>query len=164
MDLLNTNSMTSSYRRIQGLMLISVLTVATLSAQAQGDELSSQAPTISRVCLWNADNTTWKTLGLKRSQIARMQELRLEYPAVVDGQWVGNEEDVAPAPVQNERVDAEPNISTSIAGPAAGAAAPVQVKEISTQPPAAAPKGLQYHMREVLTPVQLQRWAKECDY
>ena len=141
--------------------LIMLGTIAFTSPSAKAQEGSADAPaTISRVCLWNADQSTWKELGLKRAQIVRMNELRLQYPAVVDGQWVAEEEmDVAPEPV---RVD--PSLSTSLKGPAAGTA-PLEKSTRATSPETAIRStGLQYQLREVLTPAQLSRWAKECEY
>ena len=141
--------------------LIILCTIAFTPPAAKAQEGSADAPaTISRVCLWNADQSTWKELGLKRAQIIRMNELRLKYPAVVDGQWVADEEIVAaPDPV---RVD--PSLSTSLKGPAAGTA-PLEKSTRATSPETAIRStGLQYQLREVLTPAQLSRWAKECEY
>ena len=157
-----SNSMNSFYTRLPALMIISIISFAGLSVNAQAKN-DAQPATISRVCLWNADQSTWRTLGLRGSQIARMNELRDLYPAVVDGQWVGVE-DVAPVPIENDPVGAAPNVSTSITGPVSSSTAPAQNNESSTPATTTPATGLQYHLRAVLTPVQLRRWAQQCNY
>lgn len=64
--------------------------VNTTRAQTHAPE----APYISRVCLWNADKETWRALDLKRAQVNRLAELRKQYPAVVDGQWMLHDDEV----------------------------------------------------------------------
>ncbi len=145
--------------------LIMLGTIAFTSPSAKAQEGSADAPaTISRVCLWNADQSTWKVLGLKRAQIVRMNELRLQYPAVVDGQWVAEEEIHVAPDTGRDNAGVDPTLSTSLKGPAAGAA-PLEKSTRTTSPETAARStGLQYQLREVLTPAQLSRWAKECEY
>lgn len=152
-------------RRIHSLIIICIIAVAASSAKAQVGNDDAQPPVISRVCLWNADQTTWKALGLKRSQIERMNELRQLYPAVVDGQWVASEDmDLAPDPIREDRAGADPSLTTSIKGSAAGTAIPEESSGINTPDTAVRNRSLQYQLREVLTPGQLRRWAQQCEY
>ena len=156
--------MSSTYRLTRSLFITCIITAAGLSAQAQVDSGDVQPPTVSRGCLWNADNTTWKALGLKRSQVARMNELREQYPAVVDGQWVVNDTVVTPVPAAADRMQAAPNLSTSLSAPAAGTSISDRKVEVPAAKNTTRPTGLQYHLREVLTPVQLRQWAAECGF
>ena len=157
-------TMSSSHHIMRPLIFTCIIAAAAFSAQAQVGSDGTQPPTVSRVCLWNADQSTWKSLGLKRSQIARMQELREQYPAVVDGQWVVDEVEMSPAPIAEERIDVDPNLSTSISGPAAGAAKIEKKADASTAGTAVRPTGLQHQLRAVLTPTQLKRWVAECGF
>lgn len=92
--------------------------------------------TISRMCLWNADHHTWSTLHLDRGQVARLDEMRMRYPAVVDAQWIHEEEPVAQSTMQG-------------IGPA-----PI---------PGPGPRtGLQAELRRVLSTDQLRRWYLLC--
>ena len=154
----------SPYRLTRSLFITCIITAAGLSAQAQVDSGDVQPPTVSRGCLWNADINTWKSLGLKRSQVARMNELREQYPAVVDGQWVADETVFTPVPAAADRMQAAPNLSTSLSGPAAGAAITERKDEARTPENRPRPTGLQYQLREVLTPAQLRQWAAECGF
>ena len=154
-------AMNTSVRLIRSLIIICSITVAA-SAAAQDASDDPQPPTISRACLWNADNTTWRSLGLKHAQINQMNELRKLFPAVVDGQWVVSNDDMAPAPV--ERVGAEPNISTSVSGPKGIVAASQTVDQPNTQTTTTRPVGLQDRLRQVLDPAQMQRWYDQCSH
>lgn len=151
-----------SYRLTRSLFITCIITATGLSAEAQVDSGDVQPPTVSRGCLWNADNTTWKALGLKRSQVARMNELREQYPAVVDGQWVIDDTVLTPVPAAAERMQAAPNVSTSLSGPAAGTATTDRKDEARTPENTTRATGLQYQLRVVLTPAQLRQWAAEC--
>lgn len=163
--MLRRDSMSSSYSRSHFLAIISFITIVALPASAQVDPGDAHIATISRSCLWNADQSTWKTLGLKRAQIVRLNELRLQYPAVVDGQWVADEEmNIAPVPDREDHVGVDPTLSTSVKGSAASTAPPAQSSVTNTAETAFRPTGLQYQLREVLTPAQLRRWAEECEY
>lgn len=156
-----TGSMSSSFRRSYFLIIIYLVTVTALSAQAQPGNEDRQLANISRVCLWNADHSTWKTLGLKRWQIARMNELRLLYPAVVGGQWVVDEDDLPPVLVEEHSVRLGPDTRyPNTVG--AGAAAQESRNEPRTRSATIQPVGLQHDLREVLTPVQLRSWARRC--
>lgn len=156
----NVHLMSSSMYFTYCLFLASVFSLSAFTVKAQTSDARTQ-PTISRVCLWNADKDTWNTLGLKRSQIARMAELREQYPAVVDGQWVEVEDEIMPA-IGERQSDVAPNASTSITGPALGAAATGTKIEDRTPDTTTRSTGLQHELRAVLTPLQLQRWAEEC--
>lgn len=138
------------------------ITIATLSTQAQVGNDDAQLPDISRVCLWNADHSTWKLLKLKRHQIERMNELRGLYPAVVDGQWIAHDEDVDQVPSVKEQARFSSNVSSSIIGPDAGSATMDRTVEPNSPATTTSKVGLQQEIRATLTPVQLLRWANHC--
>lgn len=132
------------------------LTSALEPVRAQGVSRAENLPDISRVCLWNADRATWKALGLKKAEIERMRQLRLLYPAVVDGQWITVDQGTSTTD-SIEWNHGGPNGNTSTRR---GASAPVQVDRV---PSSTAPQeGLQNDLREVLTPKQLRKWAILC--
>ena len=130
---------------------------SAFSAKAQGGNAAQPLPNISRVCLWNADRDTWKELGLKKAQIERMRQLRLFYPAVVDGQWILVDDGV---PIIDEpqwtRSGSQRRISTGRGTSAAATQAGRRAKTTVPQ------EGLQNDVREVLTPKQLRKWALLC--
>lgn len=147
----------------RSLIIACFITTAALSAKAQVGIDDAQLPKISRACLWNADQSTWKLLGLKRQQIERMKELRGLYPAVVDGQWIGGDEDEEHVPSAFEPNGVSSTVSSSIAGPVAGSV-PMDRTNVAHGPATTTTKtGLQHDIRAALTPVQLKRWAKHCE-
>lgn len=159
----NRRLMNSFLHRSHVLLIASFLTGAVLTTTAQVSNDGTLPPVISKVCLWNADNTTWRSLGLRPSQIDQLDKLRKRYPAVVDGQWIGSDAEVTtPIVEQSKAVDL--NVSTSISGPARPVAETETVDEARTQPPMDRTMGLQDHLRSVLTPGQLRRWAKKCSH
>ncbi len=153
-------SIRSGLRRIFGLVLGSAAVgLSVLPVVAQTSLRVNDLPTISRTCLWNADRNTWSELGLKRKQIVRLKDIRARYPAVVDGQWIVNE--------QNDADDAErSNVAAdTIVGPdltsngAHASGSPVP----NGQPwGRARVSGLQAELRAVLTPKELLRWSRLC--
>ncbi len=146
----------------RSLIIACFITTAALSAKAQVGIDDAQLPKISRACLWNADQSTWKLLGLKRQQIERMKELRGLYPAVVDGQWIAHDEDVDQAPIVNEQARFSSNVSSSITGPNAGSATMDRTDGPQRPSTTTSKVGLQHEIRATLTPVQLLRWANHC--
>ncbi len=162
--LLEVLAMKATYRITRSFTIICIITASAFSAQAQVDSDDAQPLAVSRGCLWNADNSTWKELGLKHSQIARLEELREQYPAVVDGQWVVDDTALLPVPAGAEPMHAGPNVSTSLSGPAPGMRVTETKVEVPTVENTARPKGLQDHLRQVLTPVQLRQWAAACGF
>ena len=149
--------MRSYHHLAHSLVITSLSAVFACSVQAQGEYEDSRPKVISRACLWNGDNTMWKTLGLKHSQIAKLDELRRLYPAVVDGQWIAVDE-AAPVPVLSDQ-EVGSNISSSLSGPAGstGTAAGSSTAGTKAQAP-----DLQSRLEEVLTPAQLRNWAQRC--
>lgn len=147
-------------RRILTPLLVSVaLCSAALSAVAQTNLRLNDLPIISRTCLWNADRDTWSELGLKRKQVVRLKDIRARYPAVVDGQWIVNEE--------NDADDAGRSTigADTIVGPdltsngthGSGSALP------DRQPWGGRPvSGLQAELRSVLSPKELLEWSRLC--
>lgn len=107
-------------------------------------------PRISRMCLWNGDKTTWSKLNLSRYQVSQMEELRRQYPAVIDAQWVVDEDD---APEISHAAIGQPAASDAI-----GASGDKQFK---TQPPTAGDR-LQAELRLVLSADQIRRWHRLC--
>ena len=145
------------------LIITFFIIIAAFSSKAQVGIDDAQLPNISRACLWNADQSTWKLLGLKRQQIERMNELRGLYPAVVDGQWIGSHEDEEPVPAASEPTGVSSTVSSSIGGGDAGSATMVSTDESPSPATKTTKAGLQHDIRAALTPVQLQRWAKHCE-
>lgn len=144
---------------LRSIVIIFSFTTAAFTADAQVATGDDQLPDISRVCLWNADQSTWKLLKLKRHQIERMNELRALYPAVVDGQWITHDEDLDQAPSLEERsrISADPN--TPVSGPNAtlgGTGGPISPAPTNSK------ACLQHEIRTTLMPVQLLRWANHC--
>ncbi len=147
-------------RHIFGLVLGSAaIGFPPLPAVAQTSLRANDLPTISRTCLWNADRNTWSELGLKRKQIVRLKDIRARYPAVVDGQWIVNEQNDA------DDADRSPVVADTIVGPdltsngahGSGSAA------ANGQPwGGVAVSGLQAELRAVLTPKELLRWSRLC--
>ncbi len=111
----------------------------------------------------NADQSTWKLLGLKRQQIERMNELRGLYPAVVDGQWIGSDDEEETVPAASEPTGVSSTVSSSISGPDAGSVTMDRVNEAHSPATTTAKTGLQHDIRSALTPMQLKRWAKHCE-
>jgi len=149
--------MTMTFRRSQFLFATFIISFAALSAKAQDVNDGTPLPNISRVCLWNADRATWKELRLKKPQIERLRQLRLLYPAVVNGQWVVID-DAAPLPDEQYWVRGGPNRRQSTTGHGAAAREKERRSTTATVPQ----EGLQNDVREVLTAKQLRNWARLC--
>jgi len=132
--------------------------MGAVPVQAQFAPPAEVAPRITRMCLWNADKDTWRTLGLKRDQVRRMDELRTLYPAVVNGQWGDDPEPGASlspevgTPLPDGVSDAIPSAQVGLTGElgAANASTPLRVG------------GLQEDLRAVLTLEQLLAWGRLC--
>ncbi len=153
----SAGSMDLTIRCSHWVFALFAITCVAVSATAQGVNAAEPLPNISRVCLWNADRDTWKELGLKKAQIERMRQLRLFYPAVVDGQWILVDDGV---PIIDEpqwtRSGSQRRISTGRGTSAATTQAGRRAKTTVPQ------EGLQNDVREVLTPKQLRKWALLC--
>ncbi|MBL7983502.1 MAG: hypothetical protein JNM91_00820 [Flavobacteriales bacterium] len=125
-------------------------------AQAAG----ADQPTISRMCVWNANKSIWRALNLTREQIAQLDVIRRRYPAVVGGQWS----------VEEDRVDMyiiAPRTAQGPAGPSpAPAPQPTGTREAAGPPRIPGARevllGLQVELREVLSAAQLRKWAMLC--
>lgn len=122
---------------------------AVLTVQAQGS--SVEPPFISRSCLWNADKDTYRALHLDRDQIQGLAELRKQFPAVVDGQWIEPLED-RNAP--DTEWGGAPVITTSTTSGLSTTGAPAT----STAPTST----LQVELRKLLTTEELRAWARRC--
>ena len=127
-----------------------------VAAPAHTQYTEPDMPNISRVCLWNADKDTWRALDLDRAQVWRLNQLRQQYPAVVDGQWVdcGDEVVTSHSPWRG--------------GPAAST---TDSRDLAAQPGNTAPgehtKGRSFHdlqeeLREVLSEQELRAWERMC--
>ncbi|MBK9177471.1 MAG: hypothetical protein IPM46_14285 [Flavobacteriales bacterium] len=127
-------------------------------ASAQGATTDAGEPVISRMCLWNADQGTWKTLNVKRRQIRLLNELKLKYPAVVGGQWDVESEggDAVMPQVGSER---HTTGAPTDPYPAQPALASDQNANAASKP---ALSRLQADLRAVLTTKQLRAWAELC--
>lgn len=128
------------------------ITCVAVSATAQGVNAAEPLPNISRACLWNADRDMWKELGLKKAQIERMRQLRLFYPAVVDGQWI-TVDDGAPIIDEPQWTRSGPQRRGSTGRGASAATSQAGRRANATVPQ----EGLQNDVREVLTPKQLRK-------
>ena len=151
----------SPLRTTRLLLLICGIALCTAgTALAQG--VAVRAPTISRMCLWNADKAVWRALGVKRDQVQHLNVIRLRYPAVVQGQWMNDVDTLA------------------INAPDAGPQKPIGTPSPSGQGMRAGPAvqsggnpigtgtrmehiGLQAELREVLSDEQLRRWEELCN-
>ena len=101
------------------------------------------------MCLWNGDKATWSKLNLSRYQVSQMEELRRQYPAVIDAQWVAE--------------DDAPETSQAAIGPpsTAGGVGSWLSADAPTQPPTSGEQ-LQAELRLVLSPDQIKRWHRLC--
>jgi hypothetical protein len=136
--------MSESVDRMSKRLLIAAvaLCACTFRLSAQNMEGRSEPPTISRMCLWNANRDTWSELDLSRSQIHRMEVIKRRYPAVVEGQWMLEDNERQPQAAGNTSM-------TPIGDP---------VLLASEQP-----RDLQSELRAVLTPDQLAAWVAYCN-
>lgn len=152
--------MTLTFHRKRWLVAAFIGIFATLAGEAQDGYNGVPLPNISRVCLWNADRVTWKALGLKKPQIERLGQLRLLYPAVVDGQWVVGDVG-SPVPEKRYWVSGDPNFRRSISSRGAATSEKENGPRLGTTH--LPHEGLQNDVREVLTPEQLRHWARLCE-
>ena len=111
-------------------------------------------PYITRVCLWNADKHTWRALDLERAQVHRLIELRKQFPAVVDGQWMDPGDEAKP-PTSGWR--GGPVVTSSYHGDPVPPPLPAGRASI---PPFSA---LQTELRKVLSMEQLMEWQRMCN-
>ena len=153
------NRMTRRLRHFVSVNAIALL--GMVPACAQKAPQAEVIPSISRTCLWNADRRTWAELDLKRWQVHRMKELKLRFPAVVEGQWIDTGDEVPgsgyPPFAKGDTVAA------STAGIGGSTTRGYGVNEAGTSVAAAQPTaGLQSELRAVLTTKQLLAWKRIC--
>ncbi len=129
------------------------------TALAQGAAV--RPPTISRMCLWNADKAVWRALDLNRDQVRHLNVIRQRYPAVVQGVWTSGPDSVD---VNTQDVGQQNPFGASSPS-AQGMRAQASVKNGGNpQGPGARIEhiGLQAELREVLSDAQLRRWEELC--
>lgn len=129
--------------------LFAVDAVHTAVAQTPALEM----PYISRACLWNADKGTWRALDLKRVQVQRLADLRKQYPAVVDGQWMLHDDEVK---IQRGAWAGGPTVDPM--------AANIPAAELFPSSRANTPSftSLQNDLRKVLSLEKLRAWERIC--
>lgn len=150
----------SPLRTTRLLLLICGIALCTAgTALAQG--VAVRAPTISRMCLWNADKAVWRALGVKRDQVQHLNVIRLRYPAVVQGQWMNEGDTVVtttPDGGQRPLGSPLPTAQGMRAGPALNSGDNPFGPETSMER-----LGLQAELREVLSYEQLRLWEQLCN-
>ena len=146
------------FRALRYASLVSAIVLYT-AGTARAQIAAVRPPTISRMCLWNADNATWRALGVKRDQVRHLNVIRQRYPAVVHGQWM-NEADSTLADTP------EAGHPTPIGSPPSSAQGMQRGTGMSNGPSRPGVRqehiGLQAELREVLSDEQLRLWEERC--
>ncbi len=135
-------------------------TAYCVAGTASAQDPAVRQPTITRMCLWNGDKTTWRALDLKRSQVMLLAVIRQRYPAVVAGQWNFEEDSAAtyvPDPALSDPAF-NPTATAAMRG-MQGGSDPGNARSSGVRKESI---GLQAELREVLTFSQLRKWEALC--